>query len=137
MEKVKATPKATSPVMPNTTRRGINLRPVASSAAGTADIGDLYVGQEAIGVLVGTDPARQWLDIESIDGVAVTTKTFCAAWLCDVTEIVVEPPAASQPNIRVDVTLYDDWTGKVDVILNEETPPIATWTGRLKPPPLG
>lgn len=138
MAKVKATPKATSPIMPNTTRRGINLRPVASSAAGTADIGDLYVGQEAIGVLVGNDPARQWLDIETIDGVAVTTKTFCAAWLCDLTEIVVvEPPVASQPNIRVDVTLYDDWTGKVDVILNEEIPPIATWTGRLKPPPLG
>ena len=138
MAKVKASPKATSPVMPNTTRRGINLRPVASSAAGTADIGDLYVGQEAIGVLVGTDPVRQWLDIETIDGVAVTTKTFCAAWLCDVTEIVVvEPPVQNQPNIRVDVTLFDDWTGRVDVILNEETPPIATWTGRLKPPPLG
>lgn len=137
--KHKATPKVTSPFMPNTTpaRRGINLRLVASSAAGTTDIGDLYVGQEAIGVLVGTDPARQWLDIETIDGVAVTTKTFCAAWLCDVTEIVVEPPAASQPNIRVDVTLFDDWTGRVDVILNEENPPIATWTGRLKPPPLG
>jgi hypothetical protein len=138
MAKYKATPKATSPVMPNTTRRGINLRPVASSAAGTADIGDLYVGQEAIGVLVGTDPVRQWLDIETIDGVAVPTKTFCAAWLCDVTEIVVvEPPVQNQPNIRVDVTLFDDWTGRVDVILNEETPPIATWTGRLKPPPLG
>lgn len=139
MEKYKAAPKATSPVMPNTNpaRRGINLRPVASSAAGTPDIGDLYVNQEAIGVLVGTDPARQWLDIETIDGAAVTTKTFCAAWLCDLTEVVVEPPAASQPNIRVDVTLFDDWTGKVDVILNEETPPIATWTGRLKPPPLG
>jgi len=135
--KYKATPKATSPVMPNTTRRGINLRPVASSAAGTADIGDFYVGQEAIGVLVGTDLARQWLEIETIDGVAVTTKTFCAAWLCDVTEVVVEPPAANQPNIRVDVTLFDDWTGRVDVILNEETLPIATWTGRLKPPPLG
>jgi len=139
MSKYKVSPKTTSPFMPNTNppKRGINLRPVASSAAGTADIGDLYVGQEAIGVLVGADPARQWLDIDSIDGAAVTTKTFCAAWLCDVTEIVVEPPAASQPNIRVDVTLYDDWTGKVDVILNEETPPIATWTGRLKPPPLG
>jgi hypothetical protein len=138
--KYKATPKATSPFMPNTNpaRRGINLRPVASSAAGTADIGDLYVGQEAIGVLVGADPARQWLDIETIDGVAVTTKTFTAAWLCDVTEIVVvEPPVPNQPNIRVDVTLFDDWTGRVDVILNEETPPIATWTGRLKPPPLG
>jgi len=135
MAKFKATPKATSIIMPSG-KKGINLR--ASANANGTDIGDLYVGQEAIGVLVGTDPVRQWLDIETIDGVAVTTKTFCAAWLCDVTEIVVvEPPVANQPNIRVDVTLYDDWTGKVDVILNEETPPIATWTGRLKPPPLG
>lgn len=134
MAKVKASPKATSPVMPNTTRRGINLRPVASSAAGTADIGDLYVGQEAIGVLVGTDLARQWLDIETIDGVAVTTKTFCAAWLCDVTEIVVEPPV-SQPNVRVDVTIYDDFTGLIETFVNDES--VSTWTGRLKPPPLG
>lgn len=134
MAKVKASPKATSPIMPNTTRRGINLRPVASSAAGTADIGDLYVGQEAIGVLVGTDLARQWLDIETIDGVAVTTKTFCAAWLCDVTEIVAEPPV-SQPNVRVDVTIYDDFTGLIETFVNDES--ISTWTGRLKPPPLG
>ena len=136
--KYKATPKITSPFMPDTTpaRRGINLRPVASSAAGTADIGDLYVGQEVIGVLVGTDPARQWLDIETIDGVAVTTKTFCAAWLCDVTEIVVvEPPVASQPNVRVDVTIYDDFTGLIETFVNDES--VSTWTGRLKPPPLG
>ena len=135
MAKVKASPKATSPVMPNTTRRGINLRPVASSAAGTADIGDLYVGQEAIGVLVGTDPTRQWLDIETIDGVAVTTKTFCAAWLCDVTEIVVVEPPVSQPNVRVDVTIYDDFTGLIETFVNDES--VSTWTGRLKPPPLG
>lgn len=134
MAKFKATPKTTSPVMPNTTRRGINLRPVASSAAGTADIGDLYVGQEAVGVLVGTDPTRQWLDIESIDGVAVTTKTFCAAWLCDVTEIVVvvEPPAPVEPNIEVKVTLFDDWTGEVATVVNSQV--VNTWTGRLKPP---
>lgn len=133
MAKFKATPKLTSPIMPNTTRRGINLRPVASSAAGTADIGDLYVGQEAIGVLVGTDPARQWLDIETIDGVAVTTKTFCAAWLCDLTEVtVVEPPAANQPNIEVKVVLFDDWTGEVSTVVNSQV--VNTWTGRLKPP---
>ena len=135
MAKVKASPKATSPVMPNTTRRGINLRPVASSAAGTADIGDLYVGQEAIGVLVGTDPARQWLDIETIDGAAVSTKTFCAAWLCDLTEIVVEPPVVFDPNIEVKVTLFDDWTGQIETVVNSEI--VNTWTGRLKPPPLG
>lgn len=136
MAKVKATPKATSPVMPNTNRRGINLRSVASSAAGTPDIGDLYVNQEAVGVLVGSDPARQWLDIETIDGVAVTTKTFCAAWLCDVTEIVVvEPPAVFYPNIEVKVTLFDDWTGEISTVVNGDV--VNTWTGRLKPPPLG
>ena len=131
--KYKATPKATSPIMPNTTRRRINLRPVASSAAGTADIGDLYVGQEAIGVLVGADPVRQWLDIETIDGAAVTTKTFCAAWLCDVTEIVVvEPPVPVEPNIEVKVILFDDWTGEVSTVVNSQV--VNTWTGRLKPP---
>ncbi len=137
MEKVKATPKATSPFMPNTTpaRRGINLRPVASSVAGTPDIGDLYVGQEAIGVLVGTDPARQWLEIETIDGKAVTTKTFTAAWLCDLTEIVVVEPPVSQPNVRVDVTIYDDFTGLIETFVNNES--VSIWTGRLKPPPLG
>lgn len=132
MSKYKATPKATSPIMPNTTRRGINLRPVASSAVGTADIGDLYVGQEAIGVLVGPDPARQWLDIETIDDVAVITKTYCAAWLCDVTEIIVEPPAPVEPNIEVRVTLFDDWTGEVATVVNSQV--VNTWTGRLKPP---
>lgn len=130
MAKFKATPKATSPVMPGTTLRGINLRPVASSAAGTADIGDLYVGQEAIGVLVGADPARQWLDIETIDGVAVTTKTFCAAWLCNVTEIVVEPPVR-QPNVKVEITFYDDFSGLVETYLNDEL--ISSWTGPFKP----
>lgn len=131
--KYNATPKATSPVMPNTTpaRRGINLRPVASSAAGTADIGDLYVGQVAVGVLVGSDPARQWLDIETIDGVAVTTKTFCAAWLCDVTEIVVVEPPVRQPNVKVEITFYDDFSGLVETYLNDEL--ISSWTGPFKP----
>lgn len=128
----KASPKSTSISLPSG-KKGINLR--AAPAANATDIGDFTIGQVAQGTLVGTDPAHLWMDIESIDDVAVTRKTFCAAWLCDLTEIVVEPP--NQPNIRVDVTLFDDWTGRVDVILNEETPPIATWTGRLKPPPSG
>jgi hypothetical protein len=137
MAKVKASPKATSPVMPNTTRRGINLRPVASSAAGTADIGDLYVGQEAIGVLVGTDLARQWLDIETIDGVAVTTKTFCAAWLCDVTEVVVvvDPPLPPYDTTVVNSVTLD---------YNADNEIVGVWVNNIEfvqapppPPPVG
>ena len=132
MVKVKATPKATSITLPSG-KKGINLR--ASANANGTDIGDLYVGQDAVGVLVGSDPARQWLDIETIDGAAVTTKTFCAAWLCDVTEIVVVDPPVSQPNVRVDVTIYDDFTGLIETFVNNES--VSIWTGRLKPPPLG
>lgn len=137
MAKFKATPKLTSPIMPNTTRRGINLRPVASSAAGTADIGDLYVGQEAIGVLVGTDPARQWLDIETIDGVAVTTKTFCAAWLCDVTEVVVvvDPPLPPYDTTVVNSVTLD---------YNADNEIVGVWVNNIEfvqapppPPPVG
>ena len=46
----------------------------------------------------------------------------------------VEPPL-SQPNVKVEVTIYDDFTGLVETFVNDLS--VSTWTGRLKPPPLG
>lgn len=127
-----ATPKATSPVL-SSGKRGINLRAAADSLS--QDIGDLLVGQRAEGVLVGTDVNRQWLFIKTIDNVAVTKPTYCAAWLCDVNKIPSEIPPVNQPNVKVEVTIYDDFTGLVETFVNDLS--VSTWTGRLKPPPLG
>lgn len=107
----------------------VNIRSAANSAG--ADIGNFNKGQEAQGDLVGVDPATQWMKVEMIDNVAVQEPSFIAAWLCDLTPIPSEPPV-SLPNIRVDITLYDDFTGLVETLVNDEV--ISTWTGRLKPP---
>lgn len=95
------------------------------------DIGNFNKGQEAQGVLVGNDPATQWMLVEMIDSVAVTEPSYIAAWLCDLTPISAEPPV-SLPNIRVDVTLYDDFSGLVETKVNDVV--VSTWTGMLKPP---
>lgn len=124
-----ATPKTTSIVLPSG-KRGINLR--AAALATATDIGDLNVGQSAEGTLLGSDPTRLWMNIETIDGVPVTKPTYCAYWLCDGSEIVVTPPVPVEPNIEVKVTLFDDWTGEVATVVNSEV--VNTWTGRLKPP---
>lgn len=126
-----ATPKATS-VSLHSGKRGINLR--ASASANGTDIGDFYVGQVAEGVLVGLDPKSQWLNIKSIDGVPVTTQTYCAAWLCDLTEIVIAPVPV-EPNIEVKVTIFDDWNSKIDTVINGDV--VNTWEGKIKPPPFG
>ena len=123
------TPKATSITLPSG-KKGINLRDRTS--ANGLDIGDFNVGQSAECTLIGADPKTQWANIERIDGVSVTKPTYCAAWLCDVTEIVVEPPVPAEPNIEVKVTLFDDWTGEVATVVNSQV--VNTWTGRLKPP---
>jgi len=134
MVKVKATPKATSITLPSG-KKGINLR--ASANANGTDIGDLYVGQDAVGVLVGSDPARQWLDIETIDGAAVTTKTFCAAWLCDVTEVVVvvDPPLPPYDTTVVNSVTLD---------YNADNEIVGVWVNNIEfvqapppPPPVG
>lgn len=122
-----ATHKAT--VKANVTSSFINIRSTGNTAG--LDIGNFYKGQEAQGDLVGTDPTTQWMKVEMIDSVAVQEPSFIAAWLCDLTPIPSEPPVPL-PNIRVDVTLYDDFTGLVETKVNDEV--VSTWTGRLKPP---
>lgn len=107
----------------------VNIRSNPSAAG--VDIGNFNKGQEAQGTLVGADPATQWMALEFIDSVGVSEPSFIAAWLCDLTPIPQDPPTTS-PNIRVDVTLYDDFTGLVETKVNDEV--VSTWTGRLKPP---
>ena len=74
----------------------------------------------------------KWLDVLMINGMQVAEPTFLATYTTNGKLITNLPPAPIEPNIEVKVTLFDDWTGQVDTVVNSVV--VSTWTGRIKPP---
>ena len=81
----------------------VNIR----SQPNGADIGDLLKEQIVEGdILVGADPAKQWLQAATINGAPVTQPSFIAAWLLkDATVPVDYPSYTLEVNIHSDTAL--------------------------------
>ena len=107
---------------------GMNARRLPSTTGTIIKV--LPAGTIAEGDVLSAD--GKWLDVLMINGMQVAEPTFLATYTTNGKLITNLPPAPIEPNIEVKVTLFDDWTGQVDTVVNSVV--VSTWTGRIKPP---